>query len=136
VLAICTCSGRRAARRAEEEGKTMTIKQTIRKQLTTLVLAGAAICAANAANAYSYRFNNNANFTINHIWMHTVSNLCHDVDWYGTVPPHGSQSLNSSSICLVDRVEINGAEVWATPVGRTSTTFSWCVQPPPGRMCP
>jgi hypothetical protein len=118
--------------------KQVTIMQVTRKRLKTLALAGAAICLANAAYAYSYTFDNNTNqypqpTTVTHIWMHTVSDFCHDVSWYGTLTPGNSVTVNSASICLVDRVEINFIQMFSSPVGLTSTTFRYCGD---GHICP
>jgi hypothetical protein len=90
--------------------------------------AGAAMClgGTTGANAYTYNFYNCLGHTVNHVWMHTVSAFCHDVDWYGSVPPKGSLTLHSASICLVDAVEVDGARVFSSPIGVASTTFTCC----------
>jgi hypothetical protein len=103
-------------------GESMAMKM---KRLTALLCAGA-ICVggATAANAYTYHLYNCSGHTVYHVWMHTVSIFCHDVDWHGSVAPNATLTLDTASICLVDALEVDGSRVWSSSVGIPSATFS------------
>lgn len=92
-----------------------------------LGLAGAVIGLAgmSQASAYTYTFRNNTKETLSQVWMHTVSFFCHDVNWNGSVGPGRSVRISSASICLVDRVEVNGGRLkFSSPIGLAGGTFT------------
>jgi hypothetical protein len=92
-----------------------------------LGLAGAVIGLAGVsqASAYTYTFRNSTKETLSQVWMHTVSVFCHDVNWNGGVGPGRSVRISSASICLVDRVEVNGGALkFSSPIGLSGGTFT------------
>lgn len=92
--------------------------------LLSLVFAVVALASASPASAYTYTFVNSTGKPIRQIWMHTVSSVCHDVNWRGNLAPGASVNVNSASICLVDRVEVNGGQIrWSESTGRFGGTF-------------
>ena len=89
-----------------------------------LVFGAATLASAASANAYTYKFVNATQRPINQLWMHTVSKFCHDVNWRGNVASGGQVEVNSASICLVDRVEVNGGRLrWSASTGHFGGTF-------------
>lgn len=96
----------------------------IRGILFAVVCAAAALASASPASAYTYKFTNATQQPINQLWMHTVSKFCHDVNWRGSVAPGGQVSVNSASICLVDRIEVNGGRIrWSASTGQFGGSF-------------
>ena len=70
------------------------------------------------ANAYDYRiFQYGLNSRVEYVHMHTVSSICHDVEWSEANWPTGKPiDLSSSTACLVDSVDVRTAN---------GTTFHW-----------
>lgn len=100
------------------------IFMSVRGILFAVVCAAAAMVSASPASAYTYNFVNGTQQPINQLWMHTVSKFCHDVNWRGNIGPGGQVSVNSASICLVDRIEVNGGRLrWSAPTGHFGGTF-------------
>lgn len=98
---------------------------TGRSMLLGLGAAAISFASVSDAGAYTYTFRNNTKETLTQVWMHTVSVFCHDVNWSGKVGPGGSVRISSASICLVDRVEVNGGRLkFSSPIGLASGTFS------------
>jgi len=89
------------------------------------ICAITAIASASPASAYTYQFVNGTQQPIRQLWMHTVSKFCHDVNWRGNVAPGGQVSVNSASVCLVDRIEVNGGGLrWSAATGQFGGTFA------------
>ena len=92
--------------------------------LFAVVCAAAALASGSPASAYTYTFVNATKQPISQLWMHTVSKFCHDVNWRGSVASGGQVNVNSASICLVDRIEVNGGRLrWSSSTGRFGGTF-------------
>jgi hypothetical protein len=89
------------------------------------VLCGAAVMAsASPASAYTYTFINGTKQPLRQLWVHTVSNFCHDRNWSGNVAPGGQVNVSTASICLVDRIEVNGGrQRWSAATGQFGGTF-------------
>jgi hypothetical protein len=95
-----------------------------RGMLFAVVCAAAALASASPASAYTYTFVNATKQPISQLWMHTVSKFCHDVNWRGSVASGGQVNVDSASICLVDRIEVNGGRLrWSSGAGRFGGTF-------------
>ena len=112
----------------------MTIKQAIKKRLKMLALAGAVVCLANTAYAYTYRFTNNPPGPqwVMHVWMHTVPAPCQAVDG-GPLLSGNALTLQSAGTCRVDRIEMDGHEVFSNSRGIESANFRFCSQ---WQICP
>src|SRR3954452_14490321 len=92
--------------------------------LFAVVFAIAPMLSASSASAYTYSFINGTKQPIRQLWMHTVSKFCHDVNWRGNLAPGGKVGVNSASICLVDRIEVNGGRLrWSAATGQFGGTF-------------
>ena len=92
--------------------------------LFALVCGAAALASGSPASAYTYKFINATQQPIRQLWMHTVSVFCHDVNWRGNLAPGGQVNVNSASICLVDRIEVNGGRLrWSAATGQFGGTF-------------
>jgi len=95
-----------------------------REILFVAVCAAAALASASPASAYTYKFINATQQPIRQVWMHTVSAFCHDVNWRGNVAPGASVNVSSASICLVDRIEVNGGRIrWSASTGQFGGSF-------------
>jgi hypothetical protein len=96
-----------------------------------MVVLAAGIVGVPNANAYTYTIVNEVGDTITHIWLHTVSAFCHDVNWYGSYSSGAPVTMSSASICLVDQAQAWGASGTYypshLPFGMTSTRFN--IQP-------
>jgi hypothetical protein len=92
--------------------------------LFAVVCAAAALASASPASAYTYTFINGTQQPIRQLWVHTVSAFCHDRNWSGNLAPGGQVNVNSASICLVDRVAVNGGQLsWSSSTGHFGGTF-------------
>jgi hypothetical protein len=95
------------------------LQMTARAMLLGLLTAAATATVAAPAAAYTYTVANQSTFNITQVWMHTVSNFCHDRTWNGALLPGQSMQMSTASICLVDRVEVISRR------GRTTFKADW-----------
>ena len=115
---------------------------TARTMLLGVLTAAAAATIAAPAAAYTYTVQNHSTFTITKVWMHTVSNFCHDRTWTGALLPGQSMQMSTASICLVDGVQAtvrlgktSGRADWSQGFGVPAGTF-YLRPPGPGfRLC-
>ncbi|MEJ0077229.1 MAG: hypothetical protein WDO17_17685 [Alphaproteobacteria bacterium] len=115
---------------------------TARAMLLGVLTAVAAATIAAPAAAYTYTVSNQSTFIVTQVWMHTVSNFCHDRTWNGALLPGQSMQMSTASICLVDRVEVNGKSGkisgradWNSGFGLPAGTFYVRPQGPAIRVC-
>jgi len=115
---------------------------TARAMLLGLLAAAATATIASPAAAYTYTVQNYSTVVVRSVWMHTVSNFCHDRNWTGALQPGQSMQMSTASICLVDRVEVSVRSgkrswkaAWGSGFGIPAGTFYVRQQGPAIRVC-
>jgi len=70
---------------------------TARAMLLGLLTAAATATIASPAAAYTYTVQNYSTVVVRSVWMHTVSNFCHDRNWTGALQPGQSMRMSTAS---------------------------------------